>query len=96
MRRSFALAVRTAGVASLCVLLQACATAQKPEFAQPVNRPPDAAITAEVSPTFATYNPSASTVFPDYRLNIGDVLEVIFHVRTGVSAEKWDHSWRGE
>lgn len=75
----------------------ACATTEAqfapnpetPEFAQPFNRPPDALPGAEPKPAFGTYNPAASTVFPDYRLNIGDVLEVIYHVRTDVTAEKY-------
>jgi protein involved in polysaccharide export with SLBB domain len=40
-------------------------------------------------PTSLTYNPQASTVFPDYRLNVGDIIEVIYHVRTGVTGEPY-------
>jgi|GEM_PF-1043559 len=58
-------------------------------FHQPFNRPSDALPEAEVESIFGTYNPQVSTVFPDYRLNVGDVLEVIYHVRTGVTAEQY-------
>ncbi|UCD28473.1 MAG: polysaccharide biosynthesis/export family protein [Planctomycetota bacterium] len=81
----------------LCLALGACAStgAQNcplPEphaLAQPFNRPPDAAPDESVKATFETYNPAASTIFPDYRLNVGDTIEVIYHVRTGVSAESY-------
>lgn len=58
-------------------------------FAQPFNRPADASPEAAVAPDFATYNPAVSTIFPDYRLNVGDVLEIIYHVKTGVSPESY-------
>jgi protein involved in polysaccharide export with SLBB domain len=58
-------------------------------FVQPVNRPAAATPEQKVSPPFATYNPTTSTVFPDYRLNVGDVIEVIYHVRTGVTPERY-------
>jgi len=80
-----------------CLSLGACASTdiqdspvcEPPKFAQPFNRPPEALPEEQVKPAFGTYNPAASTVFPDYTLNIGDVLEVIYHVRTGVSADKY-------
>ena len=56
-------------------------------FPQPLNRPTSALPEDRVEPTFATYNPQVSTLFPDYRLNVGDILEVIYHVRTDVSSE---------
>lgn len=72
------------------------ASAEKPDtpkpetlFAQPFNRPADASPEASVPKKFATYNPTVSTVFPDYRLNVGDVLEIIYHVRTGVSRDSY-------
>lgn len=69
--------------------------AEKPDpanpavFPQPFNRPAGASPEAEVPRSFGTYNPAVSTIFPDYRLNVGDVLEVIYHVRTGVSRESY-------
>ncbi|HOA75676.1 MAG TPA: polysaccharide biosynthesis/export family protein [Phycisphaerae bacterium] len=58
-------------------------------FAQPFNRPADASPEANVPSGFATYNPAVSTIFPDYRLNVGDVLEIIYHVKTGVSRDAY-------
>lgn len=58
-------------------------------FAQPSNRPADASPEDNTPRGFGTYNPAVSTVFPDYRLNVGDVLEIIYHVRTGVSRESY-------
>jgi len=95
--------IHTGGIiltAVLCLFLGACASTESTEsphspaiephvLAQPFNRPGEASFDDPVKPTFATYNPTASTVFPDYRLNVGDVLEVIYHVRTGVTAESY-------
>jgi len=63
--------------------------AEPRDFLQPVNRPAAATPEQKISPAFATYNPTTSTVFPDYRLNVGDVIEVIYHVRTGVTMERY-------
>jgi protein involved in polysaccharide export with SLBB domain len=76
------------------VILTGCAATDSPlpepqALAQPFNRPADAGFEEPVKPTFASYNPAVSTVFPDYRLNIGDVIEVIYHVRTGVSSDAY-------
>ncbi len=85
------------GIMAATCWVGACASTEKQqtpnpeprEFPQPFNRPAAASPDDPVKPAFGTYHPAVSTVFPDYRLNVGDVLEIIYHVRTEVSIERY-------
>ena len=61
--------------------------AQPAEFAQPFGPANDGGTRAPGH--FGTLDPAVSVLFPDYRLNIADEIEVIYHVRTGVSPETY-------